>query len=938
MKRIKIFLLLLVAAVTLPAGAQQMPPLPVDSAVRIGKLANGLTYYLRANKLPENRVNFYIAQKVGSVQEEDSQRGLAHFLEHMCFNGTDNFPDDRLIKYCERIGVKFGENLNAYTSTDETVYNIDAVPVSESNIDSCLLILRDWSCGLTLATPEIDKERGVIHEEWRMRSSAGQRIFERNLPALYPGSRYGHRFPIGTMEVIDNFKPEELRAYYHKWYRPDLQGLVIVGDINVDQIEQKIKNLFSDIKMPENPAAYELYPVPATPEAIYIVDKDKELQNASISVMFKHEPLSREARGTVAYLAEDLIYSVMSSALNARLSELSQKEGCPFLGAYIHDDNYLISKTMKAYTVGLAPKPGKSIEAVKAVMAEVKRAAEHGFTDTEIIRVREELKSQMEKLYNNRDKQESSFYIPQYVRHFLEGDAIPDIATEYNMATMLLGQLPAQVYSMAFKESVASTDSNFVFLAMYPESDVIPTADQFKQAMAEVKGMQVEAYVDNVKNEPLVPALPKAGKIKSEKPAAFGYTCWTLENGARVFYKQTDFDNSQVLFSANSFGGLNKLDEKKDLANMKLFNSVISLTGLGNFTATELEKKLAGKQVGVSASLGDDTENLSGTATPKDLRTLFELIYLRFQAPANDPDGFRSCINVAKTQLENADKVPNLAFSDSITSTLFPGVDRKVRIHVEDLAKADYEAIRRIYSERFAAGGDFDFYFTGAFDVDSLRAFTEQYIAPLKAQKKREKSSGRAILPVKGDRHNLFRREMETPQATTVQVWWGEHKHTLKQAAVVNALGSILSQRYLKSIREEGSMAYSVGAQGTLVSAMKDIYQLQVYCPVKPEKLDSALILMEQGIMDIARDGVTADELAKVKEFELKEFADVQKKNSYWQTLIHTNVLWGKDLRTGNEEAIKSVTSDDVKAFVNDVLLKQRNRSIISMLPADMKE
>lgn len=937
MKQIKTLLLLLVAAVVLPSVAQQMPPLPVDSAVRIGKLPNGLTYYIRANKLPENRVNFYIAQKVGSVQEEDAQRGLAHFLEHMCFNGTDNFPGDKLIKYCERIGVKFGENLNAYTSTDETVYNIDAVPVSESNIDSCLLILRDWSCGLTLAEAEIDKERGVIHEEWRMRSSASNRIFERNLPALYPGSRYGHRFPIGTMQVIDNFKPEELRAYYHKWYRPDLQGIIVVGDIDVDKIEAKIKALFSSIKMPENPAAYELYPVPDTPEAIYVVDKDKEMQNTVIQFMYKHDALSREDRGSVNFMVVNLLTNMMSSALNARLDEMSKKEDCPFVYAGCQDDNYILSKTKDAYSVFVVPKPGRSVDAVKAVMTEVKRAAEHGFTDTELIRVRDELKSRYERLYNNRDKQESSFFIPQYVRHFLEGDAIPDIATEYKMTTMLMQQLPLQTVSMVFKEAVASTDSNFVCLAMCSEADVVPTAEQVKGAVKEAMDAKVEAYVDNVKNEPLVPVLPTPVKIKKESPAAFGYTCWTLKNGARVFFKQTDFNDSEVVFAATGFGGTNALPQS-DNVSIKLFGGVVGSTGLGNFTATELEKKLAGKQASVAASLGNINDNLAGISTPKDLRTLFELIYLRFQAPANDPEGFRSFVTAARTQLENIDKVPNAAFSDSITSTLFPGNERRARLHLADLDKADYEEIRRIYAERFNAAGDFDFFFTGAFDVDSLRAFTEQYIAPLKAQKKREKPVDLKDLPAAGDRHNRFVRKMETPQATTVQLWWGEHRYSLKEAAIVNALGEILSQRYLKSIREEGSMAYSVGAAGSADYGIRDMYQLQIYCPVKPEKLDSALMLMEQGINDIAANGVTAEELAKVVEFELKSFADQQKKNEYWQGLIRANVVWNKDERTGKEEAIKSVTSDDIRNFVNDVLLKQRNRSIISMLPADMKE
>ena len=357
MKQVKYLMLLFMAALLLPAVAQELPQLPMDAAVRYGKLPNGLTYYVRHNKLPENQAFFYIAQKVGSVQEEENQRGLAHFLEHMCFNGTEHFPGNGVVQYCERIGVKFGADLNAYTSTDETVYNIDNVPVSETNIDSCLLILRDWSDGLLLLPEEIDKERGVIHEEWRMRTSASSRMFFRNLPALYPGSRYGERYPIGLMSVVDNFKPQELRDYYEKWYRPDLQGIIVVGDIDVDQVESKIKALFSAIKMPENAAPYEFYPVPDNDKAIYLVDKDKEQTKGLLQLFFKTDPLPAEYRNTPIILQMNYMNSVVCSMLNSRINELAQKADCPFLQAAIYYDNYIMSKTKDALGVYILPKP-----------------------------------------------------------------------------------------------------------------------------------------------------------------------------------------------------------------------------------------------------------------------------------------------------------------------------------------------------------------------------------------------------------------------------------------------------------------------------------------------------------------------------------------------------------------------------------------------------
>lgn len=940
MNKIKALWLLLLACIVMPAIAQQMPTLPMDKAVRYGKLPNGLTYYIRHNALPEHRANFYIAQKVGSVQEEENQRGLAHFLEHMCFNGTDHFPGDHLTKYCETIGVKFGQNLNAYTATDETVYNIDDVPVTPNNVDSCLLILRDWADGLTLDPAEIDKERGVIHEEWRMRSSAQGRIFERNLPNLYPGSRYGHRYPIGLMSVVDNFKPAELRAYYEKWYRPDLQGIIVVGDIDVDQIEAKIKELFSPIKMPENAAAYEHYPVPANDTPIYIIDKDKEQQRGMIEVMFKHDPIPEEYRNTPMFLQLNYMTSVASSMLNERLQEISQKADCPFNAAGASDGTYIMSKTMDAFTIGILPKPGKDAEALQMVMEEIERVKRFGFNASEVSRASEEFLSRIETIYNNRDKQENSFYVPQYVRHFLEGNAIPDLETEYGLYKMMAPQLPAAAFNAVFQELTARTDTNFVVFAMYPEKEgvVIPTVDQFKQAVAAAHEAKLEAYVDNVKNEPLVPKLPKKGKITKEQKSDFGYTCWTLSNGARVFFKQTDFNNSEVQFEALSFGGKSRTADA-DRVNVELLPSVMASTGLGNFSSTELQKKMAGKQASVSANLGQATETLSGQSTPKDLRTLFELIYLRFQTPANDVDAYNNFINLLRTQLENVEKNPQAAFRDSVNATIYGHNPRMANIHMKDLKDADYNTIRRIYSERFNAGGDFDFYFTGAFDLDSLRAFTEQYIAPLKAQKKRETYDASKIsAPVSGIHDNHFRRTMETPQANIIQYWNGPLAYNVKNAVVANALGEVLTQRYLKSIREDAGIAYSVGANCSAQFGTRESYNIQIYCPVKPAKLDSALLLMKQGLEDVATKGVTAEELEKVVTFELKDFADSQKKNEYWMDLITSKIAWNKDEQTGYENALKALKPADVQAFARDVVLKQMNRCTISMLPADFTE
>lgn len=934
----KFIILVLAAVVSWAAQAQQMPDFPIDPAVRYGKLDNGLTYYIRHNEEPKERAHFYIAQKVGSVQEDDSQRGLAHFLEHMCFNGTRHFPGNTLIEWCEKIGVKFGYNLNAYTTFDETVYNINDVPVtSQGNIDSCLLILSDWADGLLLDPAEIDKERGVINEEWRLRTSAQMRILERHLPEIFPGSRYGERMPIGKMEIVNSFKPEVLRAYYEKWYRPDLQGIIVVGDVDVDYVEGRIKQIFGEIKMPENPAKFEIYPVPANSEPIYVIDRDKEQQMNIVQLMFKSEPLPLQMRGGMAMMMQNYVGTVMSQCLNARLSELAQKADCPYLQAAASYGKYIETKGSDAFTVYFLPKPGQDAAAMQAVMQEVERANRYGFTATEVLRARDEAVSAFEKIYDNRDKQKNGFYVNQYVRHFLEGDYFTDIETEFQTYKMLTQQLPAEIITQAFKETTASTDSNFVCLAMYADKEgvVMPSSDDFRAAVKAARSAELEAYVDNVKDEPLVPQLPKAAKIKSEKAAEYGYTCWTLANGARVFYKKTDFNDSQVRVAARSLGGENKLAQD-DIANAELLPMVMQSTGLGNFTSVELEKKLAGKQVSLTPSLTQADERLDGECSPKELRTLFELIYLRFQKPTVDTDGYNNIIQSLGAMLQNVVKNPEIAFADSCQQTLYAHNPRVGSV-IPELDKADYETIRRIYSDRFASAGDFDFFFTGAIDVDSLRAFTEQYLAPLPGIKKREALTDCGIRPAKGTVVNRFERAMEAPKAAINQTWTGELPYTMKNAAVVNAFGEILSQRYLKSIREEGSMAYSVQATPSTDYKFYDSYSVSIDCPVKPEKADSALLLMKAGIEDIAANGVTADELTKVKEFAVKHYTDNQRENIYWQNMIVSRTVWGKEMHDGALEAINAVTSDDIRNFVNATLLKQNNSVTVVMLPAGEK-
>ncbi|MBP3227502.1 MAG: insulinase family protein [Bacteroidaceae bacterium] len=929
MKRL-ILLILLLPLLTLKA---QMGEMPADPAVRTGKLPNGLTYYIRHNELPKDRANFYIAQRVGSVQEEESQRGLAHFLEHMCFNGTTNYPGNSIVEYLQSIGINFGGELNAYTSTDEIVYNINNVPVTPGHVDSCLLILHDWSHDVLLLDEEIDKERGAIHEEWRLRSSAMMRMYERNLETMYPGSRYGRRLPIGLMSVVDECPYDTLRAYYHRWFRPELQGIIVVGDIDVNEVEQKVIALFSGIANPENPEPYVDYPVPDNAEPIYIVDKDKEQQQVLLEVMFKHDVMPREYRNTPVFLVQDYLDNVIMLAVDARFEELSQKPDCPFLQAGCYDGNYFISKTKGAFTVVIVPKPGQDVAATEAVMTEVQRLRQYGLTPSEVDRAAQEYMSQLERRYDNRDKQQNSYFVNRYVRAYLDGSPISSIEQDYQMYQLFSSQLGAEVVNALLLERVGSVDTNFVFAGFYPERDdvTVPAVADLRAAVERGIAADVQPYADNVRNEPLVPVQPKPGKIKKETPSAFGYTEWTLANGARVYFKKTDFNESQVVFGARSFGGL-KAVKAGDVINARLATDIVDGAGLGAFSATEFQKAMSGKQVNVSSTIGQTTEALDGSSTPKDLRTLFEIIYLKFTAPGSDVDSYNRAIQSRRTQLEAADRVPETTLMDSLYATFYNSHPYERRIVKADLDQANFETMRAIYAERFNSPGDFDFYFTGNFDVDSLRLFTETYLASL-PKVKREAKPKTKVSVVDGVRMNRFTRQMETPKSYIIQLWHGDQPWTVRDEAVVDVLGQILSQRYLKSIREEGSMAYSVGASGDLSYGIRDEYTLQIYCPVKPEKADSALILMRQGIDEIAQGGVTADELEKAISYNVKTFADNQRENNYWEGLIRAYTIWGKDKQKDYEAIQRSITSADIQAFVKNQLLKQNNCATVLMLP-----
>ncbi len=923
---------------TMAALAQQMPPIPVDDAVRSGKLDNGLTYFIRYNNWPEHRANFYIAQKVGSIQEEESQRGLAHFLEHMAFNGSDNFKGNDLIRYCESIGVQFGGDLNAFTSIDRTVYNIDNVPTTrQESLDSCLLILRDWADGLTLDPEEIDKERGVIHEEWRLRTSAESRMFERNLPALYPGSKYGVRYPIGLMEVIDNFKPKELRDYYEKWYHPTNQGIIVVGDVDVDHTEAMIKKLFGPITNPENAQPVVDEQVPDTPEPIVIIDKDKEFRTSEVELVFKHEAYPDSMKGDMSYLIVEYLKNAAVGMLNQRFTEAAQKPECSYTNAYCADGNYIFAKTMDAFDISATPKDiTKTADALKEAFIEARKAAEFGFTATEYERFKADYLSGLEKQYSNKDKRTNSQLYRQILGHFLDNEPMPSIDFTYQTMNQIVPMLPLQAVNMLMKEYIPANDSNMVVINFNNEAEgnVYPTKEQLLTAINEARAQEISAFVDNVKNEPLIAVMPKAGTIKKEvKNDKFGYTELTLSNGTTVILKQTDYKKDQVILSGNGLGGGNLYGEK-DFANLMMFDDVIGHSGLGNFSSTELEKALAGKIANADLTMSGRYTSITGQSTPKDVETMLQMAYLYFTNINKDQAAYDQMMSSLEVQLKNRSLTPEVALSDTLTATMYGHNPRVAPMTAERLKDVSYDRILQIAKERTASAKGWTFYIIGNYDEETIRPLVCQYIGSLPA-KGQVKKVARLTEIQKGDIDNTFKRKMETPKSIAYMIWTNEDMpYNLENAVKADIAGQVLSMVYLKKIREDASAAYSCGAQGN--AQIEDEFHnilLLGYCPMKPEKKDVALQIMQDEVANMQNE-IDPSMLDKVQKLMVKQYEDAQKTNNYWRNVILTSRKYGIDSHTDYQKVVEAQTTETIKQFMKE-FLKPGNRIKVVMLPEE---
>lgn len=919
------------------ASAQMTDPLPLDPAVRKGTLPNGLTYYVRHNETPKGQADFYIAQKVGSILEDDNQRGLAHFLEHMCFNGTENFPGNQIVSWLETKGVKFGRDLNAYTSIDETVYNINNVPVANEAVqDSCLLILHDWADGLLLLPEEIDKERGVIHEEWRMRNVGQQRLMEQLAPTVYPGSKYGCRLPIGTMEVVDNFKPQALRDYYEAWYRPDQQGIIVVGDIDVDRIENKIKEMFSPIKMPADAKERVYEAVPDNAETIYAIGADPEMDNARAMIFFKSDVIPVEMRNSMVYEIQQAVTSLATMMLNNRLDEITASPDAPMAAAGSFYGNFYLSKTKDALTGVVIGKDGDILNGLKSVYREILRAKRGGFTVSEYDRAREELLSRLEKQYNNREKTENNTYVQEYVRNFIDNEPATGIEFEYQTAKMILPQLPVDVINQAFNELVS--DSNRIVMVMMPEKEgfAVPTVDQVKQAMAEVDAEDIAAFVDEVKAEPLIANLPAPGKVVSTRELPeWGAVEWTLSNGAKVVAKHTDFKADEIVMDAQALGGTSIYPDSYNETLVAL-PMMLQQYGLGTYTYKDLQKYLQGKQCGVSMSFDTYVRDISGNSTPKDLKTMMELLYSNFTQFNLSADELQATKNTMIGVLHNQETNPQYIFGADLSKALYSN-SRNYVVCTASIEAAKLDQITKIVKDATANAADYTFYFVGNFDPAQLQTLCEQYIATLpgdaaKAQTKLPEFNP-ALGLQKGDKLTKFTAPMQTPQTFAAVVEFAKMPYTAKNALLASIAGQILTQRLLTTVREDMGAVYSISAQGRMSRTGIENAVMQSAFPMKPEMQDQVLEVIAKEFANM-ESNVKTEELNKVVEYMVKDATENLEKNNSWINGMSGAAINGVDTFNGKVDLLKTLTVADVQNYVKE-LNAQGNYRVILLNPEE---
>lgn len=884
--------------------------IPFDASIRKGTLKNGLKYFIKKNEKPEDRVELRLVVNAGSVLEDDDQRGLAHFTEHMAFNGSEHFAKNELVDYLQSVGVKFGAHLNAYTSFDETVYILPIPSDDEAIIDKGLTILQDWGGNLLFDTEEIEKERGVVIEEWRLGQGAQMRMVQEYLPVIFKGSKYADRLPIGTKETLETFEPETIKRFYKDWYRPNLMAVIAVGDIDVDQMEVKIKKQFSAFKNPKNERPREEISVPDNLEPLVAVASDKEATNIIFNLMYKADS---EELVTGNDYRKGLIQSLFTSMINQRLRDLLQEANPPYLYASTSIGSF-ITRSKSAFSCFAVPKPDDVEGGVRALMNEVKRVQLHGFTASELKTEKLNLMEAYERAYNERDKTESAGLVDELVNHFLEKEPVPGIDYEYAFTKKYLDGIKLDEVNAIIGAQI-NEENRVIYLTAPEKEDVmLPTTEDLLAWVKASDESEPEALQDLVLSDQLIQNEPTPGKVV-EKSSIEGLevTAIKLSNGAQVFIKSTDYKNDEIQFMAHRSGGIS-LAEDRDYWSASFAANIVGLSGIGAYSYTDLQKVLAGKSVGLQPYISDLEEGFRGSSSPKDLETLLQLTYLYFTEVRRDETAYQSLMQRNEAFLSNVMSDPNYFYQDRMAKILSQDNIRGGGIPTnEDLQKVDLDQALSFYKNRFSSPGDFSFWFVGNVEEETLIPMIEKYLGGIPSTKE-EEWVDRGVRAPSGMVDEKVYKGSE-PKSMVNMVFTGEMKYSREDSYYLKCLSEILDIRLVEILREEKSGVYGVGASGHSSKSPYESFEFNISFPCGPENVDDLVSSALETIQEIQEKGVSEENLNKIKEAQRRDQELHWKTNGYWMNVLKTYHVNGYDYQEVKwlDQRIEDLTAKDIQ-------------------------
>ena len=920
------------------ASAQDLQVLPNDPAVKVGKLENGMTYYIRHNDKPEKRAEFYLATNVGAIQETPDQDGLAHFLEHMCFNGTKNFPGKTLLNWLESIGAQFGANINASTGVEQTQYMLNNIPlVRESVVDTCLLIMHDYSHFVNCDPEEIDAERGVILEERRTRRNASWRIREKSYPYYFGDSKYATTSIIGSQENLQTFKPQSLLDFYHTWYRPDLQALIVVGDVDVDQVEAKIKTIFADIPAVENPTPKAVITVPGNVEPMVGIITDPEAPSTSIELIWKHEARPLMLNNTVQGLMIDLIQSVVGGVMQERFSDIVSRPGAPFIDAYLSIGSACTTLDMAMGQVSV--KEGEVLSGLKAYMTEIEKMKRFGFTEAEIDRAKVEIVSSYESNAKRADSRKNSELVPELINNFFLNYSYMEPQQEYQLVQALLEQIPAELINEFAKSLI--TEENFVLLYKAPEKEglVHPTESQLLEVVESVENMEIQApESEEIAAELLDSSALKGSKVKKSKNILYGATQWELKNGVKVILLPTEYEKDRIMFQIVKDGGFS-LVEDEDLVSFEsnLYSMYSNLNGVSSFNGTTLSKMLAGKKVSVSPSIGSLSSSISGSSTVKDFETALQLMYLYYTDPRFDEDAFANAVSSLNALLPNVMNQPEYQLQKQLYKTLYNDNPRNVFVDETTVSRASLATIERVTRSLYSDAAGATMYIVGNFDIDAVKPLVEKYVGSLPKGKKATHWVDRNVDLSKDNKVNDFKVDMQTPKSTVLQVLRSDIPYTRAASVAASALNYILDMIYVETLREEEGGTYGASVSVSLSRRPKEVGVLEVYFDTNPSSADKLREIALEGIRKIAENGPSEEQFNKtIKNLE-KNIPERKITNSYWMSALTNWVDFGEDMVEEYEAAVKALTPADIQALASS-FVNESNKIEIVMRPGKTAE